>query len=811
MRGTAFLVLSAVSLSAATPNFERDVLPILEATCTKCHAGNSAQAGLDVRSRASLAKGGKSGPAILPGDAEGSLLLKKITSGEMPPGGPVLPIDQQSILRAWVKGGAPADAAAPTTSGVTARDRQHWAFQAPRRPATPKVRAASRVRTPLDAFALAVLENRNLTLSPDAEPLTLLRRVTYDLTGLPPTPAEIDAFLTDRSGSAYENAVDRLLTSPRYGERWARHWLDAAGYADSEGVLAADVVRGNAYRYRDYVIRAFNKDKPFDQFVREQLAGDEISEYYKYDKLPPHVAESLEATGFLRTAVDATREDFLPKDFAEYQWRTFFDTEQIAISSLMGITIQCSRCHDHKYEPFTQRDYYSVQAIFAGALRPTGKVLPSYKRLVVDATKADQERAEKTNAPLDAIVKALRELQDARRKHYRNQHPHGEKATEAELKSAFPEYAKKAEESAAEVKQAEAQKINLPTIRALYDQDAEPPVTHILQRGDALKPGAPVEPNVPAVLDDPASPFRVPAIAKGAHTTGRRLAFAQWLTRPDNPLTARVYVNRVWAAYFGTGIVATVDNFGRSGMKPTHPELLDWLATEFVANGWSVKKLHRLIVTSSVYRQSSASKPEALAADPDNKLLWRMTPRRLEAEAVRDGILSVAGALNPGMFGEAIKSETKPSGEVVPEGEKKDGRRSIYLVVRRSAPQHILGAFDAPTMEINCLRRVRSTSATQALAMMNGEFVTAQAEHFAERVLREAPPVTDNSYSPTVRHAFRVALGRQPSADEVDMLSSFVQRQAGYYPDKSGYAKQVRAFADLCQVLLSMNEFVYLD
>ena len=785
---TAFWAAQALAI----PQFEKDVRPILEKHCAGCHQGAAAQASLDIRTFSALRKGGTSGPAITPGKSSESLLYKRVAAGQMPPGG-ALPKAAVEILREWIDGGAPA---ADPRASAQALDRQHWAFQPPRRPATPRVREANRVRTPIDAFVLAQLEKRGLALSPEAEPAALLRRVTYDLTGLPSTPRQLDDFLANPSYEAY---VDRLLASPRYGERWARHWLDAAGYADSEGVLAADVVRDNAWRYRDYVIRAFNSNKGYDQFVREQLAGAEISEYYRHDGLPREAAESLAATGFLRTAVDATREDFLPKDFAEYNWRTLFDTEQIAVSSLMGITIQCARCHDHKYEPLTQRDYYGVQAIFAGALRPTGKVLPSYKRLIVDAPEAERARAQKVNGPLDGIAKALRDLQASRRAHYRNQHPHGEKATEEELRQAFPEYAKKADETAAEFKDAEAKKITLATIRALYDQDAQPPATHILQRGDPLKPGEPVEPSVPAVLAHDDRPFQVPTPGKDAKTTGRRLAFAQWLTQPQHPLTARVFVNRVWAAYFGTGIVPTLDNFGKSGTAPTHPELLDWLATEFVAQGWDIKWLHRTIVMSSVYRQASMARPEGLAKDPENEWLWRMTPRRLEAEAVRDAVLAAAGTLDATMFGAPVAAETKKSGEVAVKGEADAGRRSIYQIVRRSAPQHFLAAFDAPSMEINCIRRPRSTSATQALALMNGDFITAQAKHFAARVGREAEPAGQ------VRHAFRLAMGRQPSGDEADLLESFLERQRRQYDEPT------KALADLCQVLLGANEFIYLD
>jgi len=598
-----------------------------------------------------------------------------------------------------------------------------------------------------------------------------------------------------------------LLASPRYGERWARQWLDVAGYADSEGVLAADVVRPNAWRYRDYVIRAFNDDKPYDRFVQEQLAGDELSEYWKHDALPRDVVDKLEATGFLRTAVDATREDFLPKDFAEYQWRTLFDTEQILASSFLGLTVQCARCHDHKYEPITQRDYYGLQAVLASAIRPTGPVLPSYKRILVDAPKAEQERAEVNNKPLEAVAKALRDLQNARRLQFRARHPKRDNATDEELRAEFPEYAERASATTKELDEVNAKIIHLPTIRMLNDIDAAPPPTYVLRRGDPLSPGETVDPAAPEVLSLAPKPFVLPTVEKDAKSTGRRRAFAEWLTQPEHPLTARVMVNRVWAGHFGTGIVASLDNFGKSGAAPTHPELLDWLATEFVQNGWSLKKLHKLIVMSSTYRQSAASRADGLAKDADNKLLWRMSPRRLEAESVRDAILTSAGRLDARMFGEPVSTVTKPSGEVVPEKELEEpGRRTIYQLVRRSNPQSLLNAFDAPVMEINCARRVPTTSATQALAMMNSEFVSVQAEHFARRVLDQ--PGDD---SRKARDAFRIALSRDPSPGEADRLMTFARTQEAHYRHLPEAERRLRVFSDLCQALLGSNEFIYLD
>lgn len=803
------VAVDAPAWAAPLPQFEKDILPILEAKCTKCHAGAEPQGGLDVRTRASLVKGGKSGAGFMAGEPDRSQLYFRIRSGQMPPGGPKLEDAELELFRRWIEVGAPAANlnAQPPTGHITAKDRQHWAFLPPRPQSVPRVRAQNLVRSPMDAFVLATLEKNGLTFNPEASPEALYRRVSFDLTGLPPAPEELDTFLKDTQPGAYERAVDRLLASPRYGERWARHWLDIAGYADSEGVLDADVIRPNAWRYRDYVIRAFNSDKPFHQFVREQVAGDELSEYWKHDGLPRDAVDKLEATGFLRTAVDATRDDFLPKDFAEYQWRTLFDTEQILASSFLGLTIQCARCHDHKYEPITQRDYYSLQAVLASAIRPTGPVLPTYRRIVVDATKAEQTRADENNKPLEAVAKALRDLMNARRQQARSSHPKRDKATEQELRDALPDYASKMDAASKELKETEGKLIHLPTIRMLNDIDTAPPPTHVLLRGDPLNPGEVVPPGVPDVLSPTAKPFAIPEVAKDARTTGRRTALADWLTQPDHPLTARVLVNRVWAGHFGAGIVPSIDNFGKSGVAPSHPELLDWLAIEFVRDGWSIKRLHKRIVMSAVYRQSSAARTDGLAKDPGNRMLWRMTPRRLEAESVRDAILSVSGRLDTKMFGEPVRTTTKASGEVVPDNEMEAGRRTVYQLVRRNTPQSLLNAFDAPVMEVNCTRRVTTTSATQALALMNSDFVTSQAEHFARRVLASGAA----SDRERIATAFRMALSRQASASEMDRLLTFLDQQAALYASKPEAERNLRVFADLCQALLGTNEFIYLD
>ena len=732
----------------------------------------------------------------------------------MPLGGERLSQVELETIRRWIDQGAPSsspETALPTASIDDPGDREHWAFLPPERPSPPEVRQHQRVRNPIDAFILAELEEQGLSFSPEADPITLVRRVHFDLTGLPPTPKQADDFWADPSTGGYQQMIDGLLDSPHYGERWGRHWLDIAGYADSEGGEAADVIRDFAWRYRDYVIRAFNSDKPYDQFLREQLAGDELSEFRQYDGLPPDVVEPLEATGFLRMAADGTSPGHPGNLNNHYLWRMLFDTQQIVGSALLGVTLHCARCHDHKYEPISQKEYYGLQAIFSGAIRPLGPVLTSKKRRIFEATRAEQDSANEVNKPLEEVVKALKSLQLARRTQYQAKHPKREAAEEAELREMFPDYASIAERLEREIKEEEAKRIHLTAIRALYDMDADPPRTRVLRRGDYEKPEATeASPGIPRVLDDEERPFQVPVPEPDAKTSGRRRSFARWLTRSSHPITARLMVNRIWAHHFGKGIVSSTDNFGKSGALPSHPALLDWLATEFVREGWSVKSIHRLIMTSTVYQQGSQDRAEGLAIDPDNRLLWRMNPRRLEAEIVRDSMLAVSGTLDGKMYGQPVKTETKATGEIVPERDVFGGRRSIYQIVRRSAPQSFLEVFDAPIIEVNCPERSTSTTASQALALMNSEFVGSQAALFARRVLKEAPPSSPVD-ADTVQHAFRLALSRKPTTGERQMLLAFLEKQVERHEGLNGETLALRIYSNLCQSLLNTNEFVYVD
>jgi hypothetical protein len=761
------------------------------------------------------------------------------------------------------------------------------------------------VRTPIDAFILAPLESLGLTLATEAERRTLLRRAYLDLIGLPPAPQEIDAFQADTASDAYERLVDRLLDSPHYGERWGRHWLDAAGYSDSRGILVGEVPRPTQYLYRDYVIRAFNDDKPYDRFLVEQIAGDELVDFQTVARsvidLPKDVVDAVIATGFLRNSADASRPDFSNiKHAPMYYFDTLNDAIAILGSATLGLTLHCAKCHDHKYDPISQREFYQIQAIFKSGYRPD-QWIAEENRFIEWASEVEKERATAYNARVQVAIDALRVQADTLRKQIaervfaeriaklpeqiRQDVQHAITADETnrnevqkylvakfkqelqppreELFKLDAGFKKKSDEFDAAIRTEEAKKKTFTRIRALYDMPGEP-AANIMKRGDWRNPGDEVQPDVPAVIAAPlpfhwsrdrASPNSSTVARDGslnasdgkgtnrvaALSSGRRLAFARWLTQPDHPLTARVMVNRIWMHHFGEGLVATPDDFGLRGAAPSHAELLDWLASEFVARGWSVKQMHRLIMTSTVYRQSSshgttaAAGPETVAEssaaarakqlDPSNHLLWHFPLRRLDAEAIRDSVLASSGTLVRIQFGPAIPLVTRSDGEVVPPDGPDGLRRSVYLFVGRKVPVTMLHLFDQPMISVNCTRRGTSTLASQALDLLNSEFMIQSAERFADRMLREAgahdlgQPHWDASA--TVKFAFKATFGRPPLEDEVRESIAFLDDQAGRYfadstpgqgatTDATQQARR-RALADFGHMLLSANEFVYVD
>jgi mono/diheme cytochrome c family protein len=861
------LWIALLALTAAAParadeavSFEKQVRPLLKAHCFECHGeGAKLKGGLDLRLRRTMVEGGKSGPTIVAGKPGDSLLVERIRSGEMPPGKRKLTRDEQAILERWIAGGATVARAEPEKLPLgfspSPDELAHWSFQPIVRPAVPVVKSGGAAANPIDAFLLAKLQAKGLSFGPEVDRRTLIRRASFDLLGLPPTPMEVEAFVSDASSVAYERMIDRLLASPHYGERWGRHWLDIAGYADSEGFSGVDPVRATAYRYRDYVIRAFNADSPWDEFVIEQLAGDELVRP-PYEHLPPAELDKLIATGFLRMAPDGTATPAVDMKAASNQ--NVADTIQIVSTSLMGLTLHCAQCHNHRYDPIPQADYYHVRAVFEPALNvknwrtPAAREVPLFKdearkqadAIEKEAQKIDAERLEKLKGCIAAtfekqLAKLPKELQaDARQMHSTPAPKRTPQQTKLLMDYPFLNvtdgslylYDSKA---AADLKtfadKAAKLRATKPVpefVRALSEPSGPPPVTFRFERGDYEAPKEALGPASLLIFDR----FGLRQLADkdaALPSTGRRLAFARGLVSGKHPLTARVLVNRFWMQHFGKGLVGTPGDFGLLGERPTHPELLDWLASEFMAGGWRLKPLHRLIMTSTAYRQSAQRRPE-LAADPDNRLLGRMSVRRLEAEIIRDAMLAVSGKLNIKAFGSPVPVTHDEIGQVVigkdirnpgdgtPMGKVaslggEEYRRSVYVQVRRSLPLGMLETFDAAVTTPNCEARSFSTVATQALLLMNGKQVLEQATHFAERVRKEA-----GSDAPAqVALAWGLAYAAEPNAADIEGATSFLARQTAHFAAlkraPADPEPALQALASFCQALLGSNRFLYVD
>ena len=697
-------------------------------------------------------------------------------------------------------------------ASVTAR-RGFWSFQKPTRPALPAVSASETkwIRTPIDAFILEALRAKKMAPSAPLDRERLLRRVTLDLTGLPPAPGEIDLFLRDSSPGAYEKAVDRLLASPHYGERWALRWLDVVRYADTNG-YELDSDRVHAWRYRDYVVRSFNADKPFDRFLREQIAGDELF---------PGNQEALVATGFHRCGPQHIVGGVQDEEMNRQEILTEM-TSSIG-SVFLGMTVGCARCHNHKFDPILQSDYYRLQAIFAAT---EGKNVEMH----TPEEKAAHDVAMKAwEARLDPIKKAIAEIEKPYRERLRAQR-------KAKLDLRFLEAleipeAKRDDDQKRVAKEAASQlkpmwnevvdalspgdRARRATLReqmhqvnaakpaplaaafAAVNSSKPAPLSYILKVGDPKHKMAKVEPGVPLVLD---SSDVVPAT-----DTGRRSALANWLASPEHPLTARVMVNRIWQFRIGMGIVGTPNDFGVLGERPTNARLLDWLASEFVARGWSVKAIDRLIVLSSVYRQTSADDTVRSQIDPGNKLYWRMNRKRMEGETLRDAVLASSGALERQLGGPPVRVPIEPEVyDLLFTEDERDGlwpvtsdpaqhrRRSLYLLNKRTVRLPMLAAFDQPDTMTSCPQRTASTHALQALSLLNSEFMSEQSLRFAERIERECGASRDCR----VRRAYKVALARAPRATETAMARQFFQ---------SGGRLE-----DFCLALLNRNEFVYI-
>jgi len=754
--------------------FEEHVRPLLKAHCLDCHgATETLEGSLDLRLVRLMRAGGDSGPAIVPGDAAGSLILQRVRAGDMPPGEKKMSAAEQDLLARWISAGAPTrrpepEAIAPGLA-ITPEERAFWAFQPVRRPdvtADPAV-----PRAPIDALVFGA----DGPLPAEAARHALVTRAFLTLTGLPPAHADVERWAADPSADWFDRLVDELLASPHYGEQWARHWLDVAGYADSEGATLADEVRPWAWRYRDYCIDAFNTDVPFDRFIAEQLAGDEIAGARSGDWTAEQI-RLLTATGFLRMAADGTGSG---GDTPEGRNQTVADTVRIVGTSLLGMSVHCAQCHDHRYDPVLHTDYTALRAVFEPALDWKAWKTPA-QRLVSIQTEAERARSADIETEAQAVAKDRAEKQAAFiRQALEQELAKFEEPLRGQLLAAYdtPEkdrddaqnallkahpsvnvtpgvlyqYLPKAAEELKALDQTIADiRAKQPAeefIQALVEPAGHLPETRLFHRGDHQQPKQAVLPAPPqvAVPEGRHEPFATDDTS--LPTSGRRLALARWLASPTNPLTARVIVNRIWLHHFGQGLVATPADFGSLGARPSHPALLDWLADEFATRGWSVKHLQRVIMRTAAWRQARGGLPRGGLPTP---LL------RLEAETIRDRMLAATGTLDRSIGGRPAGIKDDDTGQTVVDGPQ--SRRSLYVQVRRSRPVAMLQAFDAPVMECNCEVRPVSTVATQSLMLLNGEFILDQAARLAERAVQVAASLDP----PAAAASLAIALPQPP-------------------------------------------------
>ena len=859
------LVNSSLAYDKPEVSFERDVRPLFKAACFQCHGeAGKTEGGLDVRLVRFMMKGGESGPSIVPGQSGESYLYQRLRDGEMPPDeAHRFTPEQVEAVRHWIDTGAKTLRPEPDVLDgflITEEERAHWSFQPIANPAVPDVQHAELVTNPIDAFLLAKLEEQGLSFAAQATPHTLIRRATFDLIGLPPTPEQMETHSKDFSFDLYNTLIDELLASQHYGERWGRHWLDVAGYADSEGYNLADAKRPHAWRYRDYVIRSFNNDKPFDQFVREQLAGDEMITS-PMNNLSKEDVELLAATGFLRMAPDGTGGQVDDANIAKNE--TIAETIKIVSSSLFGLTVGCAQCHDHRYDPIPQTDYYRLRAVFDPALDWKAWKSPSQRRVSLytdadrskateieaEAKKIEAERTKKQNEFIaTTFEKELAKLPEEIREEARKAHDTPAKKRSAEQKTLLKKhpslnvtagslylYDKKAADElkkmADNAKKIRDTKPKEQFVRALVEPLGHVPVSYLFDRGDHEQPKQELEPAGLSVVSANFDLANIPPNDESLPTTGRRTAFAERLTDPSHPLLARVIVNRIWLHHFGRGLASTPADFGALGIPPSHPELLDWLASEFIRSGWSVKHMHRLMMQSTAYRQTLPTDPKKLELDPDNRLFGGARLQRLDAEALRDTILAVSGQLNDKPFGEPVPimadrvgrwvlgkenlNAGRPGAVLPMNGE--DLRRSVYVEARRSRPLAVLDTFDWPRMAPNCTVRRTSTVAQQSLMLMNSDFVLKFAGHFASRAKQEAG---DNPEA-QIQRIWLLAFGRAPDESELASAQTYLTDQTQTFTDESATASEkdksksptpeTRALESLCQMILSSNEFLYID
>ncbi len=853
------LVWTLLVLRAAAPlaaqatkpvSFAGDIAPILSQKCTKCHGLASPMANLDLRTREGALKGGQHGPAIVPGNAGASRLYRHVAAQEQPqmPLGGKLSEQEVAALKAWIDGGAEWDpgikleaAAVPAAAETkfTNAQRKYWAFQKVVKPAVPTVKDKSWVRTPIDSFILSKLEERGVKPNPPADKITLIRRAYFDLIGLPPTPEQVQAFVSDHSAQAFEKVVSDLLASPHYGERWGRHWLDLARYADTQG-FKADETRPNIWRYRDYVIEAFNQDRPYDRFIKEQVAGDELY---------PNDPAAKVATGFNRLWPD---ESNLANPILMRQ-EILDDITDTVASVFTGLTYGCARCHDHKFDPILQKDYYRLQAFFAGTTNSdrvsllSGEQARLYqtqyaewdsKTRNIRAMMSELLESVRLKATADAIGMFPKDAQEAvftpaeKRTpmqwqiYYRSASrlPKDAALEKSLTGDAKDRYASLKEE----LKHYDSIKpADPPVAEVMMDQGREAPATHILAKGVWDAPLEEVPPGFLSILDP--SPARI-VPPEGMKSSGRRTALAEWLADPGNPLTSRVMVNRIWHYHFGQGIVGSPSDFGVMGERPSNPQLLDYLAAVFVENGWSIKSMHRMIMLSSAYQQSAGFQ-EAAKIDPEDKLLWRFERRRLEGEVIRDSMLFASGQLNlkmggPGVYPPLPPGVSMPRSTYMNWKTEKDpaeaNRRSVYVFVKRNLRYPMFETFDFPDTHESCPRRHTTVTPTQPLALMNDELVMEWSRQLAGRVLNDGGLSTEQQ----IERVYYLLFSRSPKPEETKSILDFLSRQTALIAPRLAKAEKVplpdalpqgmepaqaAAFVDVCHALLNSNEFIYMN
>ena len=799
--------------------FESKIRPLLLHRCVECHGESEPEGELNLTSKTGLNRGGTLGPVVVPGKPKESLLISAINHDEflkMPPK-EKLPTSELVLLSKWVSMGAPwpaANSKANTSEPLrkdasdteskleqvefTEEQKSFWAYQPLQRPKPPNVHDADWSRSPIDAFVSEKLQAHGLEPAKPASKRDLIRRATYDLIGLPPTEDEIVSFLADESMNAFSTIVDRLLASPRYGEKWARHWLDVARFADSNG-LDENIAYANAFRYRDYVISSFNQDKPYDRFVQEQIAGDLLESDQDHGSVQADSYDRFAATGFLAIGAKMLAED----DPLKMQMDIIDEQVSTVCQAFMGMTIGCARCHDHKYDPIPTADYYALAGIFKSTkTMENHKVVARWFERPL-ASPMEIEVMRKIDIEIDTVNASIAKLNEE----CRARHSPPLADSKSDIKSLYSEPEKLQfagfEAALAEIK---GRRPNPPM--AMGVTEAQPEDLKIHLRGSHLVFGKLAKRRFPQILTSTnAVPIR--------DTASGRLELAQWMTSPDHPLTSRVFVNRVWHWHFKRGIVSSVDNFGLLGQKPTHPELLDWLANHFVDNNWSIKHLHRTIMLSQTYQMGSQYLARATEIDPENEYRWQFQRRRLTGEEIRDSIVEVGAGLDTSMYGTLMKVKNHTYVNSTGAGEVLDyanARRSIYLPVIRSGMFEVLQTLDFPDSAMSSGERQTSTAAPQALLMMNSDLVHEQTQAIAKQLVN-----TSMDDGQRISYAYRRVLKRTPNTDEMGAAMAFLDNVRSYLVKSvkgeisTAQESEILYWQGLCRVLISSNEFSYVE